>query len=68
MTRLDEKAGKSARPTCCSMSRLHFDAATGISQIMGRWPDDSRSQLWTFLIMFVLFPLFCWLAWWFVKR
>ena len=35
---------------------------------MGRWPDDSRSQLWTFLIMFVLFPLFCWLAWWFVKR
>ena len=35
---------------------------------MGRWPDDKRSQLSTFVIMFVLFPLLCWLAWWFVKR
>jgi hypothetical protein len=35
---------------------------------MGRWPDDSRLQLVTYGVLFVLFPLFCWLAWWFVKR
>lgn len=35
---------------------------------MGRWPNQRRSQWTTFGIMFVLFPLLCWLAWWFVKR
>lgn len=35
---------------------------------MGRWPDNKRSQFATFGILFVLFPLLCWLAWWFVKR
>ncbi len=36
--------------------------------LMGRWPDEKRSQFQTFGIMFVLFPLLAWLAWWFVKR
>lgn len=35
---------------------------------MGRWPDKPRSQWATFGILFVLFPLLCWLAWWFVRR
>lgn len=35
---------------------------------MGRWPDSQRSNLVTFLLMFVLTPILCALAWWFVKR
>jgi hypothetical protein len=34
---------------------------------MGRWPDDSRSVATTAAIIFILFPLLCWLAWWFVR-
>jgi hypothetical protein len=33
---------------------------------MGRWPDDRRSVVTTALLIFVLFPLLCWLAWWYV--
>lgn len=34
---------------------------------MARWPDNTRSLLMTILLIFVLFPLLCWLAWWFVS-
>lgn len=34
---------------------------------MGRWPDNHRSTLLTFVLIFVLFPLLCWLCWWFVQ-
>jgi len=34
---------------------------------MGRWPDDSRSIWTTILLIFVLFPLLCALAWWYVR-
>jgi len=34
---------------------------------MGRWPDNTRSTATTFLLIFVLFPLLCLLAWWFVR-
>jgi hypothetical protein len=34
---------------------------------MGRWPDNLRSTWMTFLAIFVLFPLLCLLAWWFVR-
>jgi len=34
---------------------------------MGRWPDDTRSQLTTFLLIFLLLPALCYLAWWFLK-
>jgi hypothetical protein len=34
---------------------------------MGRWPDNDRSTLITAVIMFVVFPLLAFLAWWFVK-
>ena len=34
---------------------------------MGRWPDNTRSTLATALIMFVVFPLLCLLAWWYVR-
>jgi hypothetical protein len=34
---------------------------------MGRWPDDRRSTLITFLLIFLLTPLLFWLAWWFVR-
>jgi hypothetical protein len=35
---------------------------------MARWPDQSRSVLMTFLLIFVLFPLLAWLTLWFVRR
>jgi len=34
---------------------------------MGRWPNEKRSSLTTFLLIFVLFPLLAWLAMWFVR-
>jgi hypothetical protein len=34
---------------------------------MGRWPNETRSIAATFLLIFVLFPLLAWLAWWFVR-
>lgn len=34
---------------------------------MARWPDNPRANLWGFLLVFVLFPLLCWLTWWYVK-
>ncbi len=37
------------------------------SLTMGRWPDNDRSTLVTAMIMFLVFPLLAFLAWWFVK-
>lgn len=34
---------------------------------MGRWPDNTRSNLITLLLIFLLFPLLCALAVWFVR-
>jgi len=34
---------------------------------MARWPDNPRSILLTLLLIFLLFPLLCWLAWWYVR-
>jgi hypothetical protein len=34
---------------------------------MGRWPDDKRASLVTMALIFILLPLLCWLAWWYVK-
>jgi hypothetical protein len=34
---------------------------------MGRWPDNDRMTLVTAVIMFVLFPLVAFFAWWFVE-
>jgi len=34
---------------------------------MARWPDNWKSNLLGFLIVFVLFPLLCWLAWWWLQ-
>jgi hypothetical protein len=34
---------------------------------MGRWPDNTRANWLTFALIFVLFPLLCLLAWWFVR-
>ena len=34
---------------------------------MGRWPNQTRSTIVTAALMFVLFPILAWLAWWFVK-
>lgn len=35
---------------------------------MGRWPNEKRSALTTAVLIFVLFPLLSWLAWWYVRR
>lgn len=34
---------------------------------MARWPDHPRANIIALTMMFVFFPLLCWLAWWFVK-
>ena len=34
---------------------------------MGRWPNEQRGTWTTLLIMFVVFPLLAWLAWWWVR-
>ena len=34
---------------------------------MARWPDNWRSNLIAFLLIFGLFPALCWLTWWFVR-
>jgi hypothetical protein len=35
---------------------------------MARWPDNAKSTLITALLIFGLFPLLAFLAWWFVRR
>jgi nitrate reductase NapE component len=35
---------------------------------MGRWPNEKRSALTTFLLIFVLFPLLALLTYWFVRH
>ena len=34
---------------------------------MGRWPDNRRSNLIAFALIFVLFPLLAWLAYAWVR-
>ena len=34
---------------------------------MARWPDSRRSNLIAGLLIFVLLPLLCWLAWAYVR-
>lgn len=38
------------------------------AMIMGRWPDNSHATLITIVLMLVVFPLLCALAWWYVER
>jgi hypothetical protein len=33
---------------------------------MARWPDDTRSTVTTLALVFVVFPLLCLFAYWFV--
>jgi hypothetical protein len=35
---------------------------------MARWPDNARANLIALGMIFVLLPLLCWLAWWYVKQ
>jgi hypothetical protein len=35
---------------------------------MARWPDNFRANIVALILMFVLLPALCWLAWWYVKR
>ena len=30
---------------------------------MARWPDERRAKLIALVLVFVLFPLLCWLSW-----
>ena len=34
---------------------------------MARWPDDNRATLIAGIMIFALFPMLCWLTWWFVR-
>ncbi|MEK6261199.1 MAG: hypothetical protein AABP62_21575 [Planctomycetota bacterium] len=31
--------------------------------LMARWPDDRKANLIAVALVFVLFPLLCWLSW-----
>ena len=35
---------------------------------MARWPDNLRANIWAILLIFIGFPLLCWLAIWFARR
>jgi hypothetical protein len=35
---------------------------------MARWPDNARSTLTAFILIFLVLPALCWLCWWFVNR
>ncbi|HQX53757.1 MAG TPA: hypothetical protein PLR25_27835, partial [Planctomycetaceae bacterium] len=35
---------------------------------MGRWPDNPRSNLTAFALIFVLFPLLAWACVWIMRR
>jgi hypothetical protein len=35
---------------------------------MARWPDNARTNLIGFGLVFVLTPLLCWLAWWWLTQ
>ena len=34
---------------------------------MARWPDNFRANLVGIALIFVVLPLLCWLAWWWVN-
>ncbi len=34
---------------------------------MARWPDSSRANIVGFLLIFVLLPVLCWLASWYLR-
>jgi hypothetical protein len=34
---------------------------------MARWPDNPRSVLLTLALIFIVFPLLCLLAYWYVR-
>jgi len=31
--------------------------------LMARWPDDRKANLIAVVLVFILFPLLCWLSW-----
>ncbi|GIX03819.1 MAG: hypothetical protein KatS3mg113_0825 [Planctomycetaceae bacterium] len=34
---------------------------------MARWPDTPRADLIALLLIFVLLPVLCWCAWWWIN-
>lgn len=38
-----------------------------VANEMARWPDNLKSNVVGFIIVFVLFPILCWLAWWWLN-
>jgi len=34
---------------------------------MARWPDNLKSNILGFTIVFVIFPILCWLTWWWLR-
>ena len=34
---------------------------------MARWPDERKANVIAIGLVFALFPLLCWLCWWWVK-
>ena len=42
------------------------NTATSAGTAMARWPDDTRSIVTTLALVFVVFPLLCLFAYWFI--
>lgn len=34
---------------------------------MAHWPDNRFTTWFTYLIVFVGFPILCWLSWWWLR-
>lgn len=34
---------------------------------MARWPDNTRANIVALALIFLLTPLLCWLAWWWLR-
>jgi hypothetical protein len=47
------------RPACLLISAKIPNLPNAL---MGRWPDNNRSTMMTAVLIFVVFPLLCWLA------
>lgn len=43
--------------------RARFNTSSRMRNPMARWPDNTRANWIGFGLIFVLFPLLCWLAW-----
>lgn len=63
----EKRFQRSTTIPCANRRRNGLRIGTsGDDVVMARWPDNLRATLVTALLVFVVFPLLCFLAWWYV--